>query len=63
MEVLKNYINGEWVKSSSTETIEVLNPANQAVLAKVPHGNATAIDVATACETAIRRKSSGVGFR
>ena len=52
MEVLKNYINGEWVKSSSTETIEVLNPANQAVLAKVPYGSATAIDVATACETA-----------
>ena len=52
MEVLKNYINGEWVKSSSRETIEVVNPASQAVIAKVPYGSSTAIDVATSCETA-----------
>ena len=36
MIVLENYINSEWVKSSSTETINVVNPANQDVLAKVP---------------------------
>jgi len=53
MEVLKNYINGEWIKSSSTETIDVVNPANQEVLAKVPFGSATAIDVNHACESAL----------
>ena len=36
VEVLKNYINGEWVESSSTETLDVVNPATLEVLAKVP---------------------------
>ena len=26
------YINGEWVSSSSAETIEVVNPANDEVI-------------------------------
>lgn len=54
MKVLKNYINGEWVKSSSQESIDVFNPANQDVLAKVPYGSSTAIDVTTACETSLK---------
>lgn len=35
-EVLKNYINGEWVESSSTEYLDVPNPATSEVLVKVP---------------------------
>ncbi|WLD92579.1 CoA-acylating methylmalonate-semialdehyde dehydrogenase [Alkalihalobacillus sp. AL-G] len=33
---LKNYINGKWVESTSTETLEVPNPATNEVLARVP---------------------------
>ncbi|MDO5977345.1 CoA-acylating methylmalonate-semialdehyde dehydrogenase [Flavivirga spongiicola] len=52
MTILKNYINGEWVSSSSNETIDVLNPASQEVLAKVPYGEATKNDVETATKAA-----------
>ena len=52
MNILKNYINGSWVESTSKQTIDVLNPANQELLAKVPYGNDTAKDVATATEFA-----------
>lgn len=38
MEVLKNYINGRWIESHEKKTIDVVNPANQEVLAKVPFG-------------------------
>ncbi|MFW9805520.1 MAG: CoA-acylating methylmalonate-semialdehyde dehydrogenase [Candidatus Thorarchaeota archaeon] len=34
--ILKNYINGEWIKSNSTDVREVLNPATGEVIAKVP---------------------------
>lgn len=33
---LENFINGEWVKSESQELKDVINPATQKVLAKVP---------------------------
>ena len=36
MEVIKNYINGHWVESKSTETLDVVNPATTEVLARVP---------------------------
>ncbi|RIM72275.1 hypothetical protein BU594_09280 [Staphylococcus arlettae] len=36
-EILKNYINGEWKESKSTETLDVLNPATKEVIAKVPN--------------------------
>ena len=52
MEVLKNYINGAWVNSASIETLDVLNPANQDVLAKVPYGADTAKDINVATESA-----------
>lgn len=35
-DILKNYINGEWVESNSKETIDVYNPATKEVIAKVP---------------------------
>jgi malonate-semialdehyde dehydrogenase (acetylating)/methylmalonate-semialdehyde dehydrogenase len=34
--VLKNYVNGEWVASKSTNTLDVVNPATTEVLARVP---------------------------
>jgi len=52
MEILKNYINGIWVDSMSTKTIEVINPANQEVLAKVPCGPDTAKDIEIATKFA-----------
>ena len=52
MNVLKNYINGQWIDSSCNETIDVVNPATAEVLAKVPFGNATAIDINTAVDIA-----------
>jgi len=33
---LQNYIDGEWVESESDQTLDVLNPATQKLLAKVP---------------------------
>lgn len=46
MEILSNYINGKWVTSKETTyTTDVVNPATQEVLAKVPYGNGTGLDV------------------
>lgn len=52
MEILNNYINNSWVKSKETATQDVINPATQEVLAKVPHGKGTATDVAQAATAA-----------
>ncbi len=35
-EILKNYINGKWVDSTTDETRDVINPASGEVLAKTP---------------------------
>jgi malonate-semialdehyde dehydrogenase (acetylating)/methylmalonate-semialdehyde dehydrogenase len=45
MEVLKNYINGNWSVSNEQATIDVVNPASQEILAKVPFGDNTENDV------------------
>lgn len=45
MDILKNYINGNWQDSLCKQTIDVVNPANQDVLAKVPFGADTKTDV------------------
>jgi 1-pyrroline dehydrogenase len=47
---LKQFIGGEWVESSSGETMEVLNPATGEVIAEVPRG--TAYDVERAVDAA-----------
>lgn len=52
MEILKNYIAGQWVHSTSMETTDVLNPATSEVLAKLPFGEATARDVQQAVTAA-----------
>lgn len=54
MNVLKNYINGSWQESNSNETLDVLNPASQEVLAKVPYGSNTVKDVMTATTCALK---------
>ena len=52
MDTLINYINGKWVSSSSTDHVDVLNPATGEVLAKVPSGKAAGADVEKAVEAA-----------
>lgn len=47
---LKNYINGEWVESTASEYLDVINPATSEVLAQVPLSPAA--DVAQAAERA-----------
>lgn len=46
MQKLQNYINGEWVNSCASPHLDVLNPANQHVLARVPAGAADDLDLA-----------------
>lgn len=43
---LKNYINGEWVESKSDIIVDVVNPANMKVIAKVPRSNEEDVDAA-----------------
>ncbi|WPP49175.1 CoA-acylating methylmalonate-semialdehyde dehydrogenase [Catalinimonas niigatensis] len=52
MEILNNYIDGNWVNSKESRTVDVVNPASQQVLGKVPYGKDTAADVASAVEAA-----------
>ncbi len=47
---MKNFIGGEWVASTSTETIEVPNPSNGEIIARVPL--ATREETAAAIENA-----------
>ena len=43
---VKLLINGEWVESQSTEWHDIVNPATQQVLAKVPFATAAEVDAA-----------------
>jgi len=52
MEILSNYISNKWVSSKETNTTDVINPATQEVLGKVPYGIGTATDVDTAVQAA-----------
>jgi malonate-semialdehyde dehydrogenase (acetylating)/methylmalonate-semialdehyde dehydrogenase len=54
MEILKNYINGSWINSKEFTTIDVINPANQEVLGKVPLGPGNAEDVDFAVKAAVK---------
>ncbi len=57
MEILKNYINGQWKESRETAYQDVVNPATQEVLARVPSGQKTPLDVEDAVSAA--RKAFG----
>ncbi|MDR4886851.1 CoA-acylating methylmalonate-semialdehyde dehydrogenase [Fredinandcohnia sp. QZ13] len=45
-DVLKNYINGEWVDALGTETLEVPNPATKETLVRVPLSSKEDVDLA-----------------
>ena len=42
----KQYINGEWIDSTSGETIEVVNPATEEVIGSIAKGNKEDVDKA-----------------
>ena len=52
MKNLENYINAIWVSSKENNSTDVINPATQEVLAKVPYGANTSSDVTLAVEAA-----------
>jgi len=52
MELLANYINGRWQASHEREAIEVINPATQQPMARVPYGGGTVRDVEEAIAAA-----------
>ena len=47
-EMHKFYINGEWVNSLSSETIEVINPSDESIIGSIAAGTKEDIDVAVA---------------
>ncbi len=52
--LIENYIDGKWVSSTSTDILDIINPANQDVLAKVPLSTKNEIDHAVeAASTAL----------
>ncbi|MDN5907124.1 MAG: aldehyde dehydrogenase family protein, partial [Staphylococcus equorum] len=42
----KQYINGEWIESTSGETLEVINPATEEVAGTIAKGNKEDVDKA-----------------
>src|SRR5690625_2981848 len=51
IKILKNYVNGEWVNSSSNQTEDVFNPATGEVIARVPLSNTNDVDQAVKVAT------------
>jgi aldehyde dehydrogenase (NAD+) len=47
-----NYINGTWVASADPGGIDVINPADQAVIARIPAGHPADVDAAVAAARA-----------
>jgi malonate-semialdehyde dehydrogenase (acetylating)/methylmalonate-semialdehyde dehydrogenase len=50
--ILRNYVGGRWVEAETSETLEVRNPATDAVLAHVPLGGQAEVDAAVAAAAA-----------
>ena len=48
----KLYIDGAWVPSDGSETIDVINPSTEQVIAAVPAGTAADVDRAVAAARA-----------
>jgi malonate-semialdehyde dehydrogenase (acetylating)/methylmalonate-semialdehyde dehydrogenase len=46
VKIIKNYINGEWVKSKSNVIIDVVNPASMKKIGEVPRSNEEDINMA-----------------
>jgi aldehyde dehydrogenase (NAD+) len=55
----KLYINGTWVPSTGTGTLDVVNAASEAVMARVPEGTPADVDRAVAAATAARETWAG----
>ena len=58
---LKFYINGEWVDSLGSETIEVFNPSDESVIGSISAGTKEDVDIAVASaghSVAVRRTST-----
>ncbi len=56
MKIYKNYINGEWIASSSGQLMDVQNPANEEIIAAVQLSNTD--DAALALETSQKAQKS-----
>jgi malonate-semialdehyde dehydrogenase (acetylating)/methylmalonate-semialdehyde dehydrogenase len=52
MENVLNYIDGKWVASSASETLDILNPASQELLARTPMGTVNELSNAVAAASA-----------
>ena len=52
VERLKNYINGSWVDSETSDYLQVQNPATEEVLGEVPMSTAADVDRAVAAAKA-----------
>ena len=50
--ILKNYINGQWIESNGSGVLDVINPADGRLLARVPAGSKE--DVADAADKAFQ---------
>ena len=48
----KFYINGEWVEPTTSETIDVINPATEQPIGQVAMGGAADVDKAVAAAKA-----------
>ncbi len=46
MEMIKNYINGEWLEPAVSETIDVINPATGSLIARTPVCGSVDVDAA-----------------
>jgi len=46
---IKNYVNGEWVESKSTRTLDIINPVTTEVLARVPVSTREEVEEAIQC--------------
>jgi len=46
VKTLKNFINGEWIESKSNQIVDVINPATQKTIAKVPISTKEEMDTA-----------------
>ena len=53
---VKLLIDGEWVESQSSEWHDIVNPATQQVLAKVPFATAQEVDAAISAAHAVVRR-------
>ncbi len=65
IQTVKLLINGEWVESQASEWRDIVNPATQQVLAKVPFATQTEVDaaVAAAQKAFVSWRNTAVGAR